>query len=362
MMRIAFLGDTALIGRFDITKNSEEKILESFSEITEILQECDYVVANLETPLTNCEVSKEFKTLTLKSSPLNIQILKKIGVNVVTIANNHIYDYGTKGLEETVKVLKDYNVTYCGIDNEGVILKGDVADVYLDAFCCFSTNAWHYKGLMRKGKLNTLIPENCLRCIKMGEINNAYPIICVHWGEENTHYPKYEHFKFAKEFLNQYEATIIGHHPHVIQGICDFQKGSVAFSLGNFCFDDCSSKKYGVSVKQTEANRKGYIYIIEIDEKRNCKRKVVFYEEKNGRLTICKNSVDAVNEYSNRLKKIENPLDYEKLRQKEIDKAKHERLGKRDLNWFIKHFNLVSIVAVIQRKINRKMYLKYWVR
>lgn len=355
-MKIAFLGDIALIGKYDICHNGEDSVKKRLSKVKTVLEDCDYVIANLESPLTDISKTREHKSMPLRSGSANIKVLKYLGIDAVSLANNHIYDYGKKGLDETIRILGQNNIDYFGIGKEPLSINSKGENISVQGFCCFTANGWHYDTLFNKGELHAFTPENIERYIDQAKKRQSYPIIIPHWGEENTHYPKSEHVFIAKNILEKTNCSIVGHHPHVSQGIIYGQKGLCAFSLGNFIFDDCYSPKNGMKVIQTEANRKGFVLILEFQNNKLIDNEVIPYHDKNEGIVIDWDGISAIKEYSRKIESLYGKAEYEQLRQEEQNKARVKRLGKRDLRWLANHFNFSSFMTVVQRKINEKQF------
>ena len=355
-MRIAFLGDTALIGKYSLENCNIEEIKARFVNLETIFLDCDYVVANLEAPLTEKKTTKEHKTLALKTSIQNVAVLKSVGINCVSLANNHIFDYGEDGVISTISSLSKNGIEYFGIDQKSLMLRGsDGILVNLGAFCCFSTNGWHYD-LYGKGRLNTMTKDAIQSFLDESKTNDAYPILVMHWGQENTHYPNWTHVRLADELLSKYKTTIIGHHPHVIQGIKEYENGIAAFSLGNFCFDDHKADKSSLVVHQTEDNKESLIVIVEISENKNIQYEYITIQDNGEKFIIVDN--DKIRKYSEYLDNVQDIESYELLRKEEQKVAKERRLGRRDLKWLVSHMNYNSIMCVCQRKINQKHFNK----
>lgn len=355
-MKIGFIGDIALIGKYDAAKNGTDTVLKRFSQIVPIIKQCDYLVGNLETPLTSERKSSEAKTLALKTSPKNVEVLKGLGINAVSLANNHVFDYGKKGYIETKEVLTRYGIDYFGVENKTVVfIKGD-DQVETGGFCCLTTNGWHFNIYSKKGCLNTLTRNSIDSFLDRSEKNKRLPIIFVHWGEENTHYPRIEHIKLA-EHICENKAVVIGHHPHVLQGLKHFDKGSfVAYSLGNFCFDNFSDNTCNVKLKQTIENLKGMIIVFDYSQGSISNViKYTYIDRENGfELSSIVN--EEVESYGKALWNGIDTYQYNQTRKSEISIAMKDRLGKRDIHWLIGHLKYKAIRAVIQRKINQRVF------
>lgn len=360
-MRIAILGDVALIGKYSIENNKIEKIKKRFSQIKPILDTSDYIIANLETPFTTINETKEAKTLALKTNPMNIEILKYLGVTAVSLANNHFFDYGMAGAKECLNILENAQIGYFGINNKKYVLKNEDTIVSLGGFCCHTTNGWYYDDIDFKSeyKLNTLNEKSIFNFLEECRFLGTYPIIIPHWGEENTHYPNKIHIGISDLIMNKYEATIVGHHPHVIQGIKKYLNGMTFFSVGNFCFDDCiSSTGSNVSVRQIKENLEGILVILELQNNKLVNYEIIPYQDTEEEIKINKQISEIIKKvYSAKLNNVVDWLIYDKLREYEYKEAFKKRLGKRDIKWLLGHLNIKSTRTVFQRRKNKECFI-----
>ncbi len=353
-MKIAILGDIALIGKYDSSRVDLEKLYGRLKWAKTVLEECDYVIANLEAPFTSMTKSYEAKSMHLKTDPINVRVLKYLGINAVSLANNHIYDYGEKGLDETVQTLEQNGIEYVGINREPLIINDKIS---LQGFCCYTSNGWHYDTNNEKGKLHALTTETITDFLEKSKRFNTYPILLPHWGEENTHYPQSEHVFIAQSILKDWKCSIVGHHPHVSQGIISTSNGICAFSLGNFIFDDCYSPINKLKVIQTEDNKKGYIIVLEIEDGNLNRYSVIpYYDNKNG-IEYYDEEIQKINEYSTVISSSFGNVEYESFRKRERQEAQIQRLGKRDWKWLINHLNYNSVATFIHGKKNSAEFI-----
>ena len=128
-MKIAFLGDIALVGHFDLEFNADAE--RRIDYLQKVLREYDYVVANLESPLTSKKTSMVCKSMHLQSCLKNVTILKTLGVNAVTLANNHILDFGMKGLYETINALESVGIGWYGVNGKTLLLNQDEKNKFI---------------------------------------------------------------------------------------------------------------------------------------------------------------------------------------------------------------------------------------
>ncbi|NQX59450.1 CapA family protein [Paenibacillus qinlingensis] len=354
-MKLALLGDIALIGKYDTTKNSD--VRKRLKHLSLKLEEYDFVIGNLETPLTNETKTLVCKSMHLKTSTINAELLKYLHIDAVSLANNHVYDYGRKGFVDTINTLNNNNIEWFGANLKYLTKVINGEKVSFSGYCCYSTNASGYiEGNKQKG-INLLNYNNVMKQIAIDKDNDSFSIMSFHWGDEHTNYPKYEHKKFAEQIAVNNDVVICGHHPHVIQGIQKFNNSLVAYSLGNFIFDDCTSITGGLVLKQNESNKKSFILEIEIKEGQIIDHKYLGFKEE-GEQFVFYDIEDEIQELSNTLNKIESIDIYEENRRFQIDNVRKEKFGDRNLNWLISRMNYYSLGAYITAKVRRKKYLK----
>lgn len=352
-MKIALLGDIAFIGKYDITKNIFAK--DRLRLMSEKLAEFDYVVANLEAPLTEDNRTLICKSMHLRTSILNIEMLKFLGVDAVSLANNHLFDYGINGLNETIAILEKNNIEWFGANSKYLIKDICGERICFSGFCCYSTNGSGYISGNRRNGINTLTYDNVIQQMDIDNQNKAFSIISFHWGDEHTNYPRYEHIRLAEILAKRNSCVIFGHHPHMIQGVQEISKSLVAYSLGNFIFDNCTSINGKFTVKQNLENKVSFILEVMI-KTGSINRHIChgFRDEEDGLVFFDINR--RINQISKTLERIENINEYDVMRKKQIKKVALDKFGKRNLRWFISRMNYYSIGARIIAAILKKKY------
>lgn len=354
-MKIAFLGDIALIGKYDLTRNPNAR--DRLKVLSKKLAEYDYVVGNLESPLTNKNKTMVCKSMHLKTHTINVELLKYLNVNAVSLANNHVYDFGKKGLEDTIKVLNHNGIEWFGANSKFILKEISGEKFCLSGFCCYSTNATGYIKNRKNEGINLLSYDNIISQLNIDKKNKTFSIMSFHWGEEHTNYPKYEHLCLAEKIAKKKDVLIIGHHPHIIQGVQKKYNSVVAYSLGNFLFDDCVSITGSFNVKQTANNKKSFIFEVEIENGSIVKQKSHgFIDEENGFVFFDIES--ELNEISKPLYEIKNIAGYKQIRRNQINRVIRDKFGKHDFKWLISRLNYYSIGAYITTKLRKKKYLK----
>lgn len=193
--------------------------------VSNIFSSDDYTLVNLETTFTdsNEKAHKDGDVFyNFKGPKEYVNILTKGSIEGVTIANNHIYDYGKQGITDTVNALKENNVDICG---EGYKILRDIKGV---KFGFLGYTGWEYSN-----DLKTKIVNDISELRKQG----AQVIIpYFHWGIERSYEPYDVQQNLARFSIDNGADAVIGSHPHVIQSLESYKGKLIVYSMGNFCF------------------------------------------------------------------------------------------------------------------------------
>ncbi len=354
-MKIAFLGDIALIGKYNL--NNNPNVRDEIEYLKKILKNYDYRVANLESPLTERKSTFVCKSMHLKSSVVNVGVLKYLGIDAVTLANNHIMDFGRKGLEETINVLENAKIKWYGIDGKELLIEKQGQKISFSGFCCYSTNGTGYCKTNNGKGINLLTEESVFCQLKKDEKRNAFSVLSIHWGMEHTNYPAYEHICLVKKIAMKKPVIIHGHHPHVIQGISNINNSLIMYSQGNALFDDCKSINGKFEVALNENNRKSFVMEVTIDHNKiQDYKEIGFYM---GDIEIEPYNIqEELLEASKKIQDIKNIGQYERLRKEQFQKVINEKFGKHNIQWLISKMNYYAIGAKIQTYFRERMYKK----
>ncbi|MDR1704394.1 MAG: CapA family protein [Clostridiales bacterium] len=190
-----------------------------FENVRHIFLESDLTVVNLEGPLTG-RTEYNDKQFVFKGPPEYAEILSEGGIGLVNLSNNHTYDYGREGYIDTLVSLDAAGVGYFGPNWQHMKDLGGVTFGFL------GYNGW-------SDALKGQITED-IAYIK--ECGATVIIVSFHWGEERANYPNGTQKALARHSIDQGAALVIGHHPHVLQGIESYNGGLIVYSLANFCF------------------------------------------------------------------------------------------------------------------------------
>ena len=247
---LAFAGDLSLADNYvvmDYYHNEAEDDLANCIDSAYIkrMNDADVMWINNEFCYSNQGSPIPGKAYTFCAAPENVSILKELGVDIVGLANNHVYDFGPEAFADTLATLRGAEIAYVGA---GADIKEASAPVYVDV----DGYKIAYVAATRAEK-NIKTPEatetsgGVFRCydntdyiekIKEAKANADYVIALPHWGAEHSTILEAAQTDGAKEYIDAGADAVIGAHTHCLQGM-DFYNGKpIIYSLGNFWFDD----------------------------------------------------------------------------------------------------------------------------
>lgn len=197
----------------------------------------EFVYEDGETPLAG-------KTYTFGAATENVKLLKIFSADLVTLANNHVYDYGEEGLISTLDTLDGAEIPYVGagrnIEEASAIkyfvVKGRkiafVSATEIEKFAKYTKEATENS----PGVIKTIDTSLFCNVIAEAKANADYVVACVHWGIEGKNDFEAEQRRMAEDYVKAGADVVIGGHPHRLQGVEFIEDTPVAYSLGNFWF------------------------------------------------------------------------------------------------------------------------------
>lgn len=355
-MKIALLGDIALFGKMSVTENAH--VSDCFSVVADYLKDFDYVVGNLETPFSVEKKHNGAKSAYICSDIDNVVTLRQLHINAVNLANNHMFDYGMEGYEITKRVLKEYKIEYFGAEGKELKIEFEENKIAFSGFCCYSSNPLQCVPYGEYG-VNAYNVEQVSKVISQNNKQGFLNIVAVHAGLEHVNYPSVDHIRIARKLAVSVPYVYYGHHPHVIQGVENYNGSLIAHSLGNFCFDDIYTEASATTplVTLTENNRKGVILALDIKNNKIVSwQEQVIYIGKNGKLSLDNND-ESLRIYNDALINCEMQLEnYIAKRNEILSDRISERKSMRNLRWYLKRLRPKYMKLIIDGRHNAKMY------
>lgn len=216
-----------------------------FERVAELLRRADLAFGNLEGPLTARGVAHA-KQYVFRSPPERVApALARAGFDVVALANNHSMDYGIEGLRDTIEALARNGIRYAGAgEHLAAARRPAVIDVngarvaVLAYSLTFPEEFW--AGEVRPG--SAFGHERHVRTDVAAARRQAdIVLVSFHWGQEGSTELRDYQRQLGRAAIEAGAAAVIGHHPHVLQGIERYRDGVILYSLGNFVFGSYSA-------------------------------------------------------------------------------------------------------------------------
>lgn len=219
----------------------------NFKDIKPLLNGHDIVIANLENPVGTKGAPDEVQDphVTFRSHPDTLRILKELGVNVVSLGNNHMLDYGEAALVNTLECLDECGIRHAGAGrnyeeaNRPLILEIERASqriAILSHVFIYSAST-RMATATKPGVADHRIGK-ILSNIREEKKNGCHVIVTLHWGMEYSFYPLPYQMKQARMMIDNGASLILGHGPHYPQGMERYKDGHIVYSMGNFIFDE----------------------------------------------------------------------------------------------------------------------------
>jgi poly-gamma-glutamate synthesis protein (capsule biosynthesis protein) len=211
-----------------------------FGPTKDILKDGDIVIANLESPLTERKDIFMEKEYILKADPKTAEGMKNASIDVVTLANNHIMDFGISGLKDTKEALDGHGILYTGAGDDlrearrPVLF--EVKGVKIAVLAYSNTYPKEFNAKIGSPGTAPGFAKHVRKDVRGARTRADIIIVSFHWGEERLKSPKDYQVRLAHIAIESGAQLVIGHHPHVIQGIEVYKGGLIFYSLGNFVF------------------------------------------------------------------------------------------------------------------------------
>lgn len=249
---ITAVGDISLGG--DV--NNKLRDFDPFEFIRDEVVNADISIGNLECVIG--DKGSPVQTYThLRTDAKSTEFLKIF--KILSLANNHILDYGIEGMNETIDVLRRNHILTVGVGSnyqqaarpliiERKSIRIGFVNFMYDEVTMFPSLA-RARGYGRPGPAR-YFEDDILGSIQRLRKTVDLIVASIHWGVEYIHFPSPQQRLLAEKLVDKGVDIIVGHHPHVVQGIQRYKGGLIFYSLGNLVFDPAiSNVKYGLMVK-----------------------------------------------------------------------------------------------------------------
>jgi len=211
-----------MLGRYcNVQMLKQRNFRYPFLKTADLTSSADITFGNLEAPFVeNCPTTGT--GMIFCARPEAIEGLKFAGFDVLSLANNHILNYGQGSLEQTQSILSSSNILYSPLSSSNNITMKQFNNVNY-GFLSFDLVTYPNAQVIEKVKEN----------ISKGDVL----IVSLHWGAEYQKEPNTHQRQLARQAVDAGAKIVLGHHPHVTQPVESYGSGLIFYSLGNFVFD-----------------------------------------------------------------------------------------------------------------------------
>lgn len=244
---ISFVGDISLADNFEIMPYYDSRggitgILDQ--PVIEYMNNTDLMVANSEFTISDRGTPMPNKIYTFRASPSRVSIYNEMGVDLVTLANNHVYDFGTDAFLDMLDTLDEYNMPHIGAGrniSEAIKPYYFIINGYKVGFIN-ATRAEKYiltpeAGIDTPGVFRCYDPNMFIENISKTKENSDYVVALIHWGKEDSHELENVQIDTGKLYIDAGADIIIGSHAHVLQGVEFYNNKPIVYNLGDFIFN-----------------------------------------------------------------------------------------------------------------------------
>ena len=214
--------------------------------VIERMQAADIMMLNNEFAYSNRGTPIEEKQFTFRAKPETAAYLNDMGVDLVSLANNHAYDYGPEALTDTLDILRENGIPYVGAGRDisearrpVYYIVGDIKIAFVSATQIERLDTPDTKEATETspGVFRCWNGDKLLETIREAAANSDFVVAYIHWGTENVAELDWAQLKQAPELVAAGADLVIGDHPHCLQPIGVIQGVPVIYSLGNFWFN-----------------------------------------------------------------------------------------------------------------------------
>jgi poly-gamma-glutamate synthesis protein (capsule biosynthesis protein) len=237
---LVFVGDIMLsrnIGKIMLEQNDWDYF---FNPVAEYLSGADLTFGNFENPMSS-RGKNVGSIYSFRVDPRAVTGLVNAGFDVLSLANNHIWDYGPEAFVDTLQILTDNNISYVGVGNTYAEAHMPVIKEVNGMKIAYLAYTSLVPGFLNRKDSAPAVAspdiEGVTRDIIAAKELADIVVVSYHWGEEYATIHNADQELRAKAAIDAGADLIIGHHPHVVQEVVPYGKGYIAYSLGNFIFD-----------------------------------------------------------------------------------------------------------------------------
>lgn len=239
---LCFAEDGFVLDHFDEVGKLDECIS---PEILDVTNGADLFFLNHEYAISDRGEPLAGKYYTFRANPDRMDLLKQMGVDLVSLANNHVYDYGADAMLDTVELLQQAGIAYVGggrnIEEARRLVFFDINGIRVGFVAASNAEKMRYTPQAEDDSPGVLLAYDTAefsQVIEQASQECDYLIAYIHWGDEDTNDYNDLQRELGREFLESGADIVVGGHPHVLQGMEYVDGKPIVYSLGDFWFND----------------------------------------------------------------------------------------------------------------------------
>ena len=221
------------------TSKVENLDLTIFGDLLPVIQQSSFAITNLEAPITSSNEKILKVGPNIKTNKNAAVLLKQANFKLVTTANNHILDYGEKGIKDTLSVLESLGISYVGsgknLHEAGLPFILEQSEMKI-GILNFAENEFNSAGYSSYGS-NPVNPISNYYAIKRLKEQVNFIIVIAHGGREHYQLPTPKLRERYRFYVDSGADLVVGHHTHCVSGYEKWNGKYIFYSLGNFIFD-----------------------------------------------------------------------------------------------------------------------------
>ena len=307
-----------VVPRMNKLEEFKSEGIKVFDEIKPFIVSTDLAIVNLEAPVITdkqAPIKKSGPNLYTSSSTINV--LKEVGFDIVTLANNHFFDQGQTGVENTLKTCRDNKVGFVGGGQDADEARRFLVKVVNGVRVAIVNSCEHEFSIAnnKHGGSNPLDLINMCEDIKKARDEADYVVVIVHGGVEHYQYPTPRMKRWYHFIVDLGADAVINHHQHCVNGYEIYMGKPIFYGLGNFYFPSLSESR------KPQTWDYGYAVILTLDT--DIKFEIIPYKQVLEGICLYDKSI-----FDERIKVLNSTIDNdEQLQQVFDDYVKRERTG-----------------------------------
>lgn len=266
---LIFMGDIMLSRGVDLKMRRIGDYTFPFFYIASTTRMADVAFGNLEGPIS-ARGKNQGSEYSFRANLRVIEGLVFAGFDVLSLANNHIWDWGSDALSDTIDILKENAIVSVGAgrnaeeaNRPAIIMKGDRRIIF------FAYTNLYPPSLYAEGDrpgVSDFKEEKIAEYIRNETTHSDIVVVSMHWGNEYESLANEEQKRISRALIDAGADIIVGHHPHVSQEIERYKEGWIAYSLGNFVFDQNFSEETMKGIVLHASARRGIVEKMDVKE------------------------------------------------------------------------------------------------